>query len=649
MDSETSYKALPLPVFDGENYHIWAARMEAYLEANDLWEAVEEDYEVLPLSDNPTMAQIKNHKERKTRKSKARATLFAAVSEEIFTRIMTIKSAFEIWNFLKTEYEGDERIRGMQALNLIREFEMQKMKESETIKEYANKLISIANKVRLLGSELSDSRIVQKILVTVPERFEATITSLENTKDMLKLTVAELVNAMQAQEQRRMIRSEGSVEGALQAKLKNYNGGRNEKRNQSSNTSLFSPCPYCKKNNHTPDRCWWRPDVKCHKCGQLGHVERICKAQHQGEAKAVEDQTLEEQLFVASCFATNTTRESWLIDSGCTNHMTYDRELFNDLDETTISKVRIGNGALIEVKGKGTVAIESLSGLKLISDVLYVPKINQNLLSVTQLLENGYKVLFEDKKCVIKDANNIEMVNVQMKGKSFALDLINEEQHAAVNKEGRIQVGVAFLHHPSIVNSAGVMSSVDTINGNSAKSVKEPVPGESLEPKQDVTEVKAQVDAIWEQMNKGVSNNVISSFKSKPNSTAKTTTKKRSLNLDAILEQIKKKAEPEIFVGYSSSSKVYRIYLPQSNKVIVSRDVKFLESNSWNWEDCEKFEFQEENEDVDDETVRGTRSLSDIYQRCNVAVMEPEGYDKVRYEFLTQMLGVCSFRVKEEC
>ena len=31
------------------------------------------------------------------------------------------------------------------------------------------------------------------------------------------------------------------------------------------------------------------------------------------------------------------------------------------------------------------------------------------------------------------------------------------------------------------------------------------------------------------------------------------------------------------------------------------------------------------------------------------AVMEPEGYDNARYEFLTQMLGVCSFRVKEEC
>jgi len=57
-------------------------------------------------------------------------------------------------------------------------------------------------------------------------------------------------------------------------------------------------------------------------------------------------------------------------------------------------------------------------------------------LSVTQLLDKGYNVLlFEDKKCVIKDANNIEMINVQMKGKSFALDLMNEEQQVAVHKE----------------------------------------------------------------------------------------------------------------------------------------------------------------------------------------------------------------------
>ena len=116
----------------------------------------------------------------------------------------------------------------MQVLNLVREFEMQKVKESETIKEYANKLLGIANKVRLLGTDFSEARIVQKILVTVPLRFEASITSLENTKDVSKITLVELVSSMQAQKQRSKMRDEVSVEGALQAKLQ-INQGEKKK------------------------------------------------------------------------------------------------------------------------------------------------------------------------------------------------------------------------------------------------------------------------------------------------------------------------------------------------------------------------------------------------------------------------------------
>ena len=142
---------------------------------------------------------------------------------------------------------------------------------------------------------------------------------------------------------------------------------------------------------HKKKKCWWRPDVRCHKCGQLGHVERIHKSQQQqGEVKAVVEELQEEQLFVVSCFATSSSQKTWLIDSGCINHMTYDQGLFKELEKIVTSKVRIGNGAYLAVKGKGTVAIEGHTCFKLISNVLYVPEINQNLLSVGQLLEKGY-------------------------------------------------------------------------------------------------------------------------------------------------------------------------------------------------------------------------------------------------------------------
>ena len=160
-------------------------------------------------------------------------------------------------------------------------------------------------------------------------------------------------------------------------------------------------------------------------------MERICKSQQHEEAKASTEQHQEEQLFVATCFTTsNSSSDSWLIDSGCTNHMTNDQELFKELDKTIISKVKIGNGEFISVKGKGTVAIESLTGLKYITDVLYVPDIDQNLLSVGQLIEKGFKVIFEDKWCMIKDAKGRDVFKVKMRAKSFALNLMKDEQIA---------------------------------------------------------------------------------------------------------------------------------------------------------------------------------------------------------------------------
>ena len=67
--------------------------------------------------------------------------------------------------------------------------------------------------------------------------------------------------------------------------------------------------------------------------------------------------------------------------------MTYDRTLFKELKPTRATKIKVGDGRYISAKGKGTVAFTTNLGTKTISDVLYVPKINQNLLSVGQVVK----------------------------------------------------------------------------------------------------------------------------------------------------------------------------------------------------------------------------------------------------------------------
>ncbi|KAF3622604.1 Ubiquinol oxidase, mitochondrial [Capsicum annuum] len=155
---QIALKIVLLPFGHVEHTHLSLLNSSYLSTPSNLQEAVK--YEIAPLPDNPTVAQIKTHKERKTRKSKALACLFTAVSSNIFTRIMSLESAKEIWDHLKTEYKGDERIRGMQMLNLVREFKMKRMKESETIKEYSDRLLNLANCIRLLGSSFNDSRII---------------------------------------------------------------------------------------------------------------------------------------------------------------------------------------------------------------------------------------------------------------------------------------------------------------------------------------------------------------------------------------------------------------------------------------------------------------------------------------------------------
>ncbi|XP_039169760.1 uncharacterized protein LOC120293987 [Eucalyptus grandis] len=274
------------------------------------------------------------------------------------------------------------------------------MKESESVKEYSDRLVGIAD-IRVLGTDLRDDRLVQKILVSLPEKFEATIASLENTRDLADIKLAELLNALRTGARVRLMRRKDHVEGALQAKS---------------------------------FRCWKRLDARCRRCHKLGHMEAICKGkayQQTGEAQVVVSEVDEEHLFVASAGEYSVENSTWLIDSGCTNNMTSNLELFKSKNKTVKSKVRIGNGQHIEVQGKGVVAVKGNQGVKLIRDVLFVPNIDQNLLSVGQLVEKGYIVKFEGRECLIKDTDSNEVLRVQMRDKSFVFKP-NEMQQMAL-------------------------------------------------------------------------------------------------------------------------------------------------------------------------------------------------------------------------
>ena len=129
---------------------------------------------------------------------------------------------------------------------------------------------------------------------------------------------------------------------------------------------------------------------------------------------------------LAISHSTNT----WLVDSGCTNHMTPDSSSFQEPDQSYKAKVKIENGEFVEVKGKGVVAVKTPTGTNYISDVLFGPEICQSLLSVSQLLKKNYSLHFQNMTCTIVDHAGYELMAVKMRDKSFPIKWTETDLHA---------------------------------------------------------------------------------------------------------------------------------------------------------------------------------------------------------------------------
>jgi hypothetical protein len=43
-----------------------------------------------------------------------------------------------------------------------------------------------------------------------------------------------------------------------------------------------------------------------------------------------------------------------------------------------------------------------------------------------------------------------------------------------------------------------------------------------------------------------------------------------------------------VFIGYNNLSKAYIIFQPQNGKILVNKDVNFMEDKQWKWEELEK-------------------------------------------------------------
>lgn len=87
----------------------------------------------------------------------------------------------------------------------------------------------------------------------------------------------------------------------------------------------------------------------------------------------------------------NTSNNTWIIDRGASRHMIGFRNQFETFREYCTEEVTIGDNSTYPVKGIGTCSLQIKIGETLqLKDVLFVPGIKRNLISISGLVDQGY-------------------------------------------------------------------------------------------------------------------------------------------------------------------------------------------------------------------------------------------------------------------
>ncbi|XP_071708294.1 uncharacterized protein [Rutidosis leptorrhynchoides] len=287
--------------------------MEAILDAHELWESVE-----------PQAGVAVDEKKSKS----ARAFMFQAIPEDVLLQVSKNKTTKEVWESLKTRYLGAERMQKARLHTLKSEFEGLRMKDGESIDEFAGNLSGMISKFNSLGSTLVDSKLVRKLLDSVSDKYLQLVASMEQYSDVDTMPFEEAIGRLKAYEDRLNLRSNNSnyaesnllLAKAETSTLKNTKGntssggggrgsnnydrggrcgGRGRGRGQSNRGSYVGQRDA--GNNHYKPKD--KKHIKCFNCENFGHYASECKTHKEkvDESNLVATQEEEHALLLSVC------------------------------------------------------------------------------------------------------------------------------------------------------------------------------------------------------------------------------------------------------------------------------------------------------------------------------------------------------------
>jgi hypothetical protein len=248
------------PLFDGTNFAFWKVRMRTYLMAlgADVWDVVETGYI------KPVVLASKDDKLEFSFNAKGMNAILNGLAEAEFVKVMHLQTAKEMWDKLINNYEGNEKVKDAKLQTYRVQFEKLQMKEDETIGKYFLRVEELVNAMKALGEKIEESSLVQKILRSLPDRFNPKVSAIEELNDIQTLAFDQLLGTLTAYEMRIVTDKTTSREASFKA-------DKNEDCEPDEIEAKF-----VRRLKKGSSKYQGKFPFKCFNCGKIGHFANKC-------------------------------------------------------------------------------------------------------------------------------------------------------------------------------------------------------------------------------------------------------------------------------------------------------------------------------------------------------------------------------------
>lgn len=365
----------------GVNYFIWAPKMNIKLSQLGLIEALEEETDFLvkiedmvPDSAAITTAAMTNaimisdkKIELLTRKRvmsrKACGFMVENMDMSIQFEHLTAKCAFTLWNTLKTKYasaNGESQRQVQRDYNAIKFTNVPETITAFRLSVYAMNLCEL---------KMLEHIQIGDFLRLLPPVWHSTVQALKmiNAYSTVSITLEFCMEKVMSE-----YLNEPGLYKEQAHRANTARGGENKGGNA-------------------------KRIVTCYYCQEKGHFASDCQKQKDGLPRTP-------RFPVENGGVNKDIQSYWFVDSCASAHMSPDRKFFIDYQPYS-AEVTVADGTKLIVLGRGNVSVNScVLGIRtslLLKDVLHVPDLEDNLISVQYLDLDGFATTFQGMNCKI--------------------------------------------------------------------------------------------------------------------------------------------------------------------------------------------------------------------------------------------------------